>query len=297
MDWLQVFKSKTYGKLRFSVYIFSLLIILYVVSILVSSYVYRNISLEAVGALSIFVLTWWFLQVPISVALYIAKKITSILSPFSRILYLLPNASLSNLIWHGDVRVIDSVNLHVSQSDRGLLFKNVYWKDFVAYFSFKFGEPFPVRRNLSGVERKKSPKENFLGFIFRAQDLDNYFMLQLGLEIDKVGKRTIFFRPHVRINGNWEATTHRFTTCPYYDDFNKVKCVVKGMKLTLELNDKVLSEWDLPTHSSKKIEGGENTHIFGDSSLITFRDDYGMVGFRASQGENAIIKDIKMVQV
>lgn len=305
MDWLNILKSKTYGKLPFTIFIFSLLVVVGFTSSIVAKFLLRDFNFDSVGTFSILVLTWWTLQVPVLIFINIAKWLASY-SPFSKNVFLLPKEDFSNLIWHGDIDVLNSTDLLVTRTDRGILFKNVYWKDFIATFSFKFVSIFPVRRQTTAEEEDMNLYENYLGFIFRAIDLDNYFMIQIGLEIDKKAGnkvRKIFFRPHVRINGEWENIHKEITTDltnhPFHwNKLNKVKCVVKNVKLTFELNDQFLGEWNLPTHSGRKVEKKETTlYHFGDTSLIPFRYDYGMIGFRASGQENAIIKDIKIEQL
>lgn len=298
MDWLSIFKSKTYGKIQFSIFIFTLLTVIYFTSSLIARYIYNNsasIFIDTIGTFLVFTVSWWMLQVFIPFFIDFAKQVAS-WSPFSQILYLRPKNDLSNLIWQGGITVVDSLNLSIAQTDRGVFFKNIFWKNFIAFYDFKFEKLIP-KRGLPNEKRveSKNPKENFLGFIFRAQDFDNYFMLQIGVEVDDTGNKKVFFRPHIRINGEWEVD-HREVRHPFHiNKYNQVKCIVNDVELVLELNDVILGTWSLPTHSNKKKE--KEKYTFGDTSLIPFRDAYGMIGFRSSHGENAMVKDIKIVQL
>ena len=151
-------------------------------------------------------------------------------------------------------------------------------------------------------ELKFLKKEDFngeycknVGIIFRAKDLENYFMIEI-----KIDKNILWIKPHVRYEGMWdvmsddkfltEAETQKFN-----DDWVHLKLTVNKNTAELSIGDDKKYEWALPTHVDiNHIESGikESNNIspeqdskFGAKVTylpeIDFRNSSGMIGFRA----------------
>lgn len=196
---------------------------------------------------------------------------------------------LNKWIFNGYTEV-NSSGLFVKSSRAGCLLKQYVWKDFEMEFQMKFEE-----------------KHNrYLGIIFRAQNLDNYFMLEI---IDRGG---IYIKPHVRFQAGWELMEEKGMGNFDFSDFRKIVLKVKGRVATLYIEDKLVEELYLPTHVDvSHIESGTNQAKQGQQqeeksirpniplhvTEIPFLQSYGMVGFRAHPGQGAIIRGLEIKSV
>lgn len=236
-----------------------------------------------------------------------------------------PEECLNNIDFQGKVEKRDK-ELFITSSGSGMLFKH-HWRDFEAKFEFKFlGEnngPLKTSRE-THLGNEYCTKNNYLGFIFRAKDFDNYFMLSVGVKKfaeltgklvckDKLlGKEFLLVTPHVKVNGAWdvfEGNQFDFPEQFQIDDYNIMRIVVRGNHLDLWLekqdakqNQKKqttevpLFTWYLPTHylinwGNKKEEERE-VYSPGDSSKIPFRNSIGHIGFRAYGDERFLIRNL-----
>jgi hypothetical protein len=79
---------------------------------------------------------------------------------------LFPKVGICKWISNGKTKISNEGYLFVKSSRAGCLLKDNYWKDFKMSFEmmFKFDDKFK--------------KQKLFGLIFRAEDLDNYFMKQ-----------------------------------------------------------------------------------------------------------------------
>lgn len=236
-----------------------------------------------------------------------------------------PEDCLNNIEFQGKIQNRDK-GFAITSSGSGMLFKH-YWRDFEVKLKFRFeGEGKTALK--TSYEKTKLQDEyitanNFLGFIFRARDFDNYFMLSMGTKkfierVKCVSKENLVKReyllitPHIRVGGAWDVFTENKFSLPVRNfsvagDNNLIIRVERSiLKLWIEkLNEqknkkgkKVMGvpffTWHLPTHylvnwgREKEID----SHSPGDSSKIPFRNSIGRIGFRAYGDEKFLIRNI-----
>lgn len=196
-------------------------------------------------------------------------------------------------IFNGRPEVVGD-ELYVKRARAGLLLEEKIWKNFEMTFEMKF-------------DKIKYPKEH-LGIIFRARDLDNYFMLELRGEGDGG------IAPHIRYKSGWEMTEEvKMDPKDKFDfsTFKKVKLKVIKNVVTLFYKNIDVFRWILPTHADvNHYEAGvekSNEHKTDDAILMTknlfgshvqripFRLGHGMVGFRAHyMNQGAIIRKLQI---
>lgn len=175
----------------------------------------------------------------------------------------------------------DPSRIVIYSSRAGCLLKKYVWKDFVMSFEMRF--------------LKDSPQKN-VGIIFRAKDLENYFMLEV-IQFGELVKY-IFVKPHVRSQGAWEFVQETFIGNFDLLQFQKVKLQVDNRKVQFYISGNKAFEWYLPTHLDiNHIEAGvqgtsEETTSRGIIPKIDFRKQYGMIGFRAYPGQGAECKNL-----
>jgi hypothetical protein len=136
------------------------------------------------------------------------------------------------------------------------------------------------------------PFKDSLGLIFRAQNFDDYFMLEL-LKIND----NIVIRPHIRSSGNWDAPILNIDNNSVKCDFPlKITIQVVGSSLTLNIQDKKI-QWLLPTHLDTNLIGqikDKESVVKTIISEIYFRDRAGMFGFRCFGDQIALVKSLKV---
>jgi len=204
-------------------------------------------------------------------------------------------------------RVInDKKSLKFTSSAAGILINEKFWKNFKAVFDLYFDG----LKESQEIERGKLfiSKNNYAGFIFRAQDLNNYFMISFGIK-----DGFVIITPHLKLNGIWEV----FYSDYYKSTLNglenaKLKFDISVLDTKMDLKvyrkdveDKILYEytWLLPnkfkgnyeddnTQKTQQIEGQQSESVFGASNNIPFRMDYGMIGFRAYGDEHFVVEDL-----
>lgn len=164
----------------------------------------------------------------------------------------------------------------ITQSEAGFIFsKCLTWSDYKYEFHFQI--------------LKKS-----VGAIVRAVNLSNLVMLQ----IFDYG-----IKPHVRINGAWNAWDPFKEKLDFTEKLNIDKwyrCLIQCCKDSLNIRifeedqkEHIFDrEWKIP-HGSiifalKKDEEGEPTHKIPFSINL----EYGTVGFRNCGSESALVKDV-----
>lgn len=191
----------------------------------------------------------------------------------------------SNWVFTGRPNSTDSSELVVQSTRAGCLLKNYFWKDFRMTFEMKF-----------------MTEHKTIGIVFRAEDLDNYFMLQLS-------DKHKCIKPHVRYQGGWDVFQPVETDIFGDTGYLNVSLEVKNNTVYLEVKNHLEFTWVLPTHvdvnyreSGVEIkESGtinedinKGIKIAGHVQDIPFRLGYGKIGFRASPGEGAIIRGLKI---
>lgn len=182
--------------------------------------------------------------------------------------------------------------LFIKSSRAGSLVKNYQWKNLKITFDMKFN---PSRTR---------PLKN-LGLIFRAEDLDNYFMLEILQDNPFDGKPITGLKPHVRFNSGWEMMDIEEIDLNF-SSFKKVCLEVQNDIITLFYEDNSIFKWVLPTHVDvNHVEAGFKPDDSGQKNIlgkdvakgvqeIPFRIAYGRVGFRAHPGQGAIVKNLKI---
>ena len=133
-----------------------------------------------------------------------------------------------------------------------------------------------------------------VGIVFRAEDLDNYFMLELS---DKHKE----LKPHVRYHGGWDVIYPIKKDIFSSLDFMNIIFKVKNNTAYLYVDSHLELTWVLPTHvdvmhiesgSEKKSEEATPDERYVQE--IPFRMQFGMVGFRAYPGQGSIIRGLKI---
>lgn len=187
-------------------------------------------------------------------------------------------------IYQGSLNIRDS--LEITSSNSGCLIRDNFYKDFTLSCKLKI-------INGGGV-----------GIIFRAQDLENYLMLQIGLQDENKEKDIkdgqIALTPHIRFLGNFE-TYNIQNHEPFYDtkkafnsDGEKIWLSVKNLEVLLKIKEKEF-RWNIPTNTEVNIIQYANQAIYDSHNpKIWFRNHYGKIGFRAFGLERAIISNLRV---
>lgn len=179
----------------------------------------------------------------------------------------------------------DPSRIVIYSSRAGCLLEKYVWKDFIMNFEMKFLE--------------NSPQRN-MGIIFRAKDLENYFMLEIFL---RGNENQIYIKPHVRSQGAWEFIQETFVGNFDLLQFQKVRLRVDNIRVYFYISGNKVFEWYLPTHLDiNHIEAGvqgtsEETTSKGIIPKIDFRNRYGMIGFRAYPGQGAECKKLNIKSI
>lgn len=187
-------------------------------------------------------------------------------------------------ISNGKTEISDEGYIFVKSSRAGCLLKDNYWKDFKMSFEVKFKS-----------DDKFGDQKRF-GLIFRAEDLDNYFMIEIGENAEEYGKVKIpsSIKPHVRYRGIWEimSTMEIKIGEPFdFSNFVEVSLEVKGDTARFFYKETPIFKWVLPrcvdvNHAESGVEKKEEKVILagaftGHVQRIPFRLGYGLVGFRS----------------
>ena len=146
---------------------------------------------------------------------------------------------------------------------------------------------------------EQETKYKRLGIIFRAANLENYFMLQIECDGEKIK-----INPHIRWQGKWDIYHDNLISddiAMKYDQYHKIKLTVNKLKVNLFINGMLSYEWMLPSHveakykqydtqSDKEYNAGGQLNVVP----IMFRLKHGMVGFRADREEKALIRNLEI---
>lgn len=177
--------------------------------------------------------------------------------------------------------------LCIKSTRAGTLLK-YQWKNFEMTFQCKFVEG----------------RNNNFGIVFKAQDLANYFMLEV---IDR--DADTFIKPHVRYDACWEVMELKTIGKIDFSDYQNVLVQVRNDTVILKIERRLVEQWILPTHVDiNHIESGKlpkpnekegaNELLQPASQFlipeIPFRLARGMVGFRANLVQGVIIKDLEI---
>lgn len=218
-------------------------------------------------------------------------------------------------------------SLKLTSSPSGILLKHKFWRDLEVKFKFNF-EKLKIDRSpevnwikIEGQYRQipHKPENNFFGLLIRAQDLNNYFMISVGIKQiirEEQGKNMlatnpydlkVLITPHIKVDGNWEVfESSKFDLLDIkIKEDNQVICKVKGNILTLNIRNIIKYQWILPNkfrmnwagEAMGNVDSNKREFVFGDPNTIPFRDSYGMVGFRAYGEEYVTIKKIVITKL
>lgn len=224
-----------------------------------------------------------------------------------------PPSNAKNLIYQGRIELLADNSIFSTNSESGYLFKKMWWKDFLITFKFKFDSTeISVVRGVFDIAKGIEDMLhyfNFIGIIFRAQSLEDYFMISIGVLKNRIDYEAlqnkkildVVITPHIRLAGKWERFGGQgLNTKIKIDDFTQVRCFVKGTEAVIEINGKSL-KWNLPTNFDKVVidsvekESYEPARLSStNSTKIPFRTSFGMIGFRTSGAEHAIVKDVNI---
>lgn len=192
----------------------------------------------------------------------------------------------SEWIFNGKTEPNSVSELFVKSSRAGCLLENYIWKNFKMTFEMKF---------------LKNQPEKHIGLVFRAVDLDNYFMLEI-FQNSPHYNNTSGLKPHVRYRGGWELMDPEEKQIFNFSDFVKIVLETKDNTVYLYYQSQLIYGWILPTHVDvNHIEAGVNIQgqeqdgkTKGIVQEIPFRLGYGMLGFRAHPRQGAIIRGLKI---
>lgn len=213
--------------------------------------------------------------------------------------------SLTEVSWNKDwifngktKLLLDPLRLKINSSRAGCLYNGRLWKNFKMEFQMHF---------LNDNNFIQTYNQN-IGIIFRAKDLENYFMFEV-----LIRENNVWLKPHIRYQGMWEAMSEdRILPLGQNEpkwikerEWFRVKLVIKGNVVSLIMTDMSEYQWSLPTHIDiNHIESGvkekqsvsADKEEFGakitDLPRIDFKDSFGMLGFRAHLYQGAEIKKL-----
>jgi len=205
-------------------------------------------------------------------------------------------------VFNGKTELTKEGYLFVKSSRAGCLLKNYYWKDFKMSFDMRF---------CNKDDKKIQNYQKRVGLVFRAEDLDNYFMIEIGEDVENSMKLSV--KPHIRYMGGWEwMSVEEIENTESFDftNFIKVSLVLKGDTGYLFYNETPVFKWVLPSHvDMNHVESGvrhnqeqkedDNENMPGKSfaghvQSIPFRLKHGLVGFRAYMKHGAIIRNLEI---
>lgn len=345
MDWVKFLRTKIYDKIYFLRYVFFLICLILTLLILINVFIYKkdpsnlieiNFVLNNIRDLFRNDSSLWAPE-PILITLFtlLVFWVFIFLELIFRCTWKYFNSPsvwklkddfnfecLNELEIQGK---IDTVNksLRLTNSASGLLLKYKFWKDFEIKFKFNF-EKLKIDKSpevnwikLEGQEMQilHKPRNNFFGLLFRARDLNNYFMISIGIKQiikEEQSKNTLaknpydlkmLITPHIKVDGNWEVfESDEFDPLDVnIEKDNQVTCRLEGNILTLNIGKAVKNyQWILPSkfrmnwigEPTGMVDSNKRESVIGDPSTITFRGSYGMIGFRAYGKEHVIISKI-----
>lgn len=175
----------------------------------------------------------------------------------------------------------------VSNSNSGCFIKRrgflKTWKDFSASLDVSF------------PQQQDSRFERRIGIIFRAQNFEDYLMIELYHD-----NGLLKFRPHVRLNGNWDA--------PLLDlDVNIQKVSGNSLRIDLDVKDNIATvvvnnkkkkpfKWIIPTNIEVNLLQKTQEDKLSKTSVpeLYFRNSSGMFGFRCYGNQYALIEALSI---
>lgn len=178
--------------------------------------------------------------------------------------------------------------LKIKTSEIGAVIKNRSWRNFTLTFDFKI----PTKISYGDPPNENQLERGF-GIIYRAKDLNQYYMLK----VDKTG-----YLPHIKNYQYWENNGPTVTTKKLgpsiLDSWVNVKLVMKNDILFIKIGSDEFNLY-LPTHSivsrenfpTRKDSEGE----FKPNPYASIKYYSGTVGFRSYPLEEVYIKNLQVV--
>lgn len=189
--------------------------------------------------------------------------------------------------FHGGVLVQEPDRLLIRRTRAGCLLNTFQWKNFKMNFSMQFLRDYSSDTNQYGVTRS-------FGMIFRAQDLENYLMLEVWAQ----DNGDIFAKPHVRLFGNWEDVDDVRVGTFSLNTFHNLELNVVGDRIAFSIDGGNPYIWIIPTHvhpnQLESLPQDNGTAGIGNIPEIPFRITHGMIGFRAHPGQGAVIQGLEI---
>lgn len=203
-------------------------------------------------------------------------------------------------IYNGKVKFLQNPErLRINSSRAGCLLNRYFWKNFKMDFQMHFFYTKEIPWNSQHYEKN-------IGIIFRAKDLENYFLV----EIIRSDGNKLYIKPHVRYQGMWDVMSEEeinyLQSGAEIPEWLTVSLEVFENRVNLYFENFGKYQLHLPTHIDiNHIESGvrENQNKATKSEQefaakitnlpeIDFRTTYGMVGFRAHLYQGADIKNL-----
>ncbi len=281
----------------------------YVVEILVNGPITQNILLfwnykyipyTSTLVIGICWIIFWIILISLIEAFVASSiKIWDFLNKYLHVSYKLSEKSCpSNWLLQGGIRLgkyfegsSQKTQIIIARSNSGCLIKDKFlgfpmrWKNFESEFDLIFPQS----------------SDRAVGIIFRAQDLENYFMIQIRAWNGEDYK--LMIKPHIRMYGNWEVIDLNEKELENIDTFDSptdtlhVLVKVEDIFAHIFIKDKLVYTWTLPSNTEPNLI----QHAKPDDKIsaglvpeIPFRKIFGMFGFRAYPGENAIIRNLEI---
>lgn len=185
--------------------------------------------------------------------------------------------------------IVKPSGLYIKSSRAGTLFKKHLWRNFEMNFDLEF-PPYSDEHTM-----------DYIGIVFRAQDLDNYFMIEINRKKDTNDLRV---QRLVRYRGGWETSIEeKIGTITDWTKPLQISLTVACHLAKIKANN-LSCEWILPSNvdlshfeSGSGAKKDENKPKYSESKSvpeIPFRTGFGMIGFRAYPGQGAIIRNLEI---
>lgn len=178
------------------------------------------------------------------------------------------------------------------------------WKDFKADITLDFIQAYHIvneqvikkETETEKVVVWKQKREEFrqvLGIVFRAQNLEDYFMIEVW-KVDDI----LSFRPHIRMSGNWDAPVYNSpTTIRLNKNQITVNLKAKDNVVYISVGNLKILEWALPNEFEANLVQHPKQPSDLENSVVVkipFRNKVGMFGFRNYGNELALVKKLEI---
>ena len=167
----------------------------------------------------------------------------------------------------------------------GGVIRKYLWKNFKAKFKIEFPG--------DGYKEK-------IGIIFRAQDLENYIMLQIHPE-DKINSTIFYLFPHIRFNGNLDIIQSRAlgdvnVIGKRPKDTFQVLINVENNKVNLSIDNQKFNQWLIPEFVDPRFKQYQDLKQADTANVprLFFGNIAGKFGFRNYSDEKALVSELEI---